>query len=269
MARPAHRLVMPVKPGVRIAAVVEHAVQNQAHAFILGVLTQAQQRLVAAKLRVNVAIIFGIVFVYAGGFKHRVEIQGRHAQFFQVRQLFADAVEVAAVEGRSPCLGGQRLIPRFQNDVMTRRVVVIDLILIRRTLFAARKTVRENLVKDLIVNPVRAVIRVIYRELLQPGGRETAKPLGGKPQLAVIPQQLKAIAAARLSAVQVDIRPPRRNPRLRLAALLVHFQRRFFVIHFGAERHAFRLIFSRQPERNHKVVFVLLNKWGNRKVPGV
>jgi hypothetical protein len=45
--------------------------------------SQAQQRLVAAKLLVNVAIIFGIVFVHARGFKHRVQIQRRHAEFFR------------------------------------------------------------------------------------------------------------------------------------------------------------------------------------------
>ena len=102
----AHRLVMTVKPGVRISAVVKHAVQNQAHAFLKGVLSQAQQCLVPAKLRVNVAIILCIVFMYARGFKHRVEVERRHPQFFQVRQLFADAVEIAAVEGRAASLRG-------------------------------------------------------------------------------------------------------------------------------------------------------------------
>ena len=152
---------------------------------------------------------------------------------------------------------------------MARGMVVIDLILVGSALFAARKTVRENLVKDLIVNPLRSAIRIINGKLFQPCRRETAKPLRGKPQLAVVPQKLKAVAAARLSAVQIDIRPPGGNTRLRLAAQLVHFQPGLFVIDFGAERHAIGLVFPRQPERNHKVVFVLLNKWGNRKVPGV
>ncbi len=148
-------------------------------------------------------------------------------------------------------------------------MVVIDLILFGSSLLAAGKTVREDLVKDLIVNPLRTVIRVINGKLFQPCRRETAKSLWGKPQLAVIPQQFEAVATARLAAAQVDIRPPRRDPRLRLAALFMHFQRGFFIIHFGAERHAFRLVFPGQPERNHKVVFVLLNKWRNRKVPGI
>jgi hypothetical protein len=70
------------------------------------VLAQAQQRRVAAKLLINVAIIFGIVFMHAGGFKHRVQVQRRDAQFFQVRQLFADTVEIAAVERRAARLRG-------------------------------------------------------------------------------------------------------------------------------------------------------------------
>ena len=131
--------------------------------------------------------------------------------------------------------------------------MVINLVLIDGALFTARKAVRENLVKDLIVNPLRAVIRVIHGKLLQPGRRETAETLRGKPQLAVVPQQLEAVAATRLPAAQIDICPPRRDARLRLAA----------------QGHTFRLIVPCQPERNHKVVFVLLNKWGNRKVPGV
>ena len=230
---------------------------------------QPQQRLVTAKLLVNVAIILRIVFVHAWRFKHRVQVQRRDAERFQVRQFFADTVEIAAVKGRSPRLGGQRLVPFFQNNVVTDRMMVINLVLIGVALFAARKAVRENLVKDLIVNPLRAVIRVIHGKLLQPGRRKTAEALRGKPQLPVVPQQLEAVAATRLPAAQIDICPPRRDARLRLAAHFVHFQRRFFVIHFGAQGHTFRLIVPCQPERNHKVVFVLLNKWGNRKVPGV
>jgi hypothetical protein len=57
-------------------------------------------------------------------------------------------------------------------------MVVIDLILVGSALFAARKTVRENLVKDLIVNPLRAVIRIIDRKLLQPCRRKRLNPCG-------------------------------------------------------------------------------------------
>ncbi|CSF16486.1 Uncharacterised protein [Shigella sonnei] len=44
------------------------------------------------------AIILGIVFMYAGSFKHRIEIQRRHAKLFQIRQFFAYPVQIAAIE---------------------------------------------------------------------------------------------------------------------------------------------------------------------------
>jgi hypothetical protein len=60
------------------------------------------QRGITAKLLINVAIIFGIVFVHAWCFKDRVQVQRRDAQFFQVRQFFADPVQIATVKRRSP-----------------------------------------------------------------------------------------------------------------------------------------------------------------------
>ncbi|MNL77352.1 hypothetical protein D3C87_2035060 [compost metagenome] len=55
------------------------------------------------------------------------------------------------------------------------------------------------MVKDLIVNPLRTLVRIIDGELFHSRRREMAKSLRGEPQLAVIPQQLKAVAAARLA----------------------------------------------------------------------
>src|SRR5690606_34025090 len=98
MACTAHRLIMAVKPGMRTPTVIEYAVQNQAHTFVSGILPQAQQRLVTTKLFVDVAIILRIVFMYAWGFKYRVQVQSRHAEFFQIRQFFADTVEIAAIK---------------------------------------------------------------------------------------------------------------------------------------------------------------------------
>ena len=89
---------MPVKPGMGIATVVKHAVQHQPHSQLLRIVSQTQQRPITAKLRIDMAIILGIVFMYAGSFKHRIKIQRRHAKFFQIRQFFADTVQIAAIE---------------------------------------------------------------------------------------------------------------------------------------------------------------------------
>ena len=93
-------------PLPRIAAVVEHAVKDQAHPLFLRVVTQAQQRRIAAKLRVNATVILGIVFMHAGSDKYRVQIKRRDAKLLQLRQFFADPIEIAAVEGRAARLAG-------------------------------------------------------------------------------------------------------------------------------------------------------------------
>ncbi|MND76587.1 hypothetical protein D3C80_682350 [compost metagenome] len=177
---------------------VEHTVQNQTHSFTSRIFPQAQQGFVTAKLFINVAIILGVVFMHAGRFEYRIEIQRSYAQLFQIRQFLADPIQIAAVKRRSARLSGQRLIPRFTNNVVPCSVMVVDLILLRRPLFATRKPVGKDLIKDLIVNPLRTLVRIIDGKLLHSRRREMAKPLRGKPQLAVIPQQLKAVATTRL-----------------------------------------------------------------------
>lgn len=66
MAGAAAAALVAVEPGMRIAAMVEHAIEDQTHPLFLRVVTQAQQRGIAAKLRINAAVIFGIVFMHAG-----------------------------------------------------------------------------------------------------------------------------------------------------------------------------------------------------------
>ncbi|VFS66976.1 Uncharacterised protein [Raoultella terrigena] len=78
---------------------VEHAVEDQAHPLPLRIVPQAQQRGVPAKLRIDATIIFGIVFMHARRDKHRIQVQRRDAQLLEIRQLLADTVQIAAVEG--------------------------------------------------------------------------------------------------------------------------------------------------------------------------
>ena len=66
MACAAHRLIVTVKPRMRITAVIEHAIEDQAHTLFLRVVPQPQQRFVTAKLLVNVAVVLRIVFCTLG-----------------------------------------------------------------------------------------------------------------------------------------------------------------------------------------------------------
>nr|VXZ88075.1 Uncharacterised protein [Klebsiella pneumoniae] len=75
MAGAAAALLVTVEPGMGIAGMVEHAVEDHAHSRPLGVVAQPEQRRVAAKLRIDAPIILGIVFMHAGaaktGFRYR------------------------------------------------------------------------------------------------------------------------------------------------------------------------------------------------------
>ena len=62
---------------------VKDAVENQTHAQLLRIVPQAQQRPVAAKLRINMTVIFGIVFMHARGGKYRIQIQRRDPNVFR------------------------------------------------------------------------------------------------------------------------------------------------------------------------------------------
>lgn len=93
---------------------------------------------------------------------------------------------------------------------------MVGLVLLGLARFAARKTVRKDLIKDLIGNPLRAAVRQIDRKLLQPRRREAVKALRGKPALPVGPQQLEAIAPTRLAAGQINLAAPRDDARPRL-----------------------------------------------------
>ena len=91
----------------------------------------------------------------------------------------------------------------------------------------------------LIGHPLRAGVRQVNGELLQSGPRESGRRLWRKPALMVGPQQLKAVAAARLAAGERDFAMPATAWLRRLAEPL-HRQRQLFVILFRAQRDPLR-----------------------------
>jgi len=106
VTRPAAAALVAVKPGVRIAGMVKHTVKNQTHPFSLRVVAQTQQRAVATELRIDAAIIFGIVFMHAGGDEYRVQIERGYAKLLEIRQFLADPIEVAAKKRRPARFAG-------------------------------------------------------------------------------------------------------------------------------------------------------------------
>ena len=74
----------------------EYAVQNYRNAVGFGSLTQFPKVLVGAQQRVYLPVIGGVVAVVLVGFEDRVQIDAGHAQIFQIVQLAADTVQIAA-----------------------------------------------------------------------------------------------------------------------------------------------------------------------------
>ena len=87
-----------------VARVVEHTVQNDGNAQLLGRLAQLGKVLLGAQNRIDLGVICGVVAVVARGFKNGVEVDGCKAQLSDAGQVFLDALERAAVE--APGLDG-------------------------------------------------------------------------------------------------------------------------------------------------------------------
>ena len=144
----AHAVVAAVAVKIQavVARVVEHAVQQHAHAALAGLLAQAGQIGLRAQHGVHAGIIAGIIAVIAARQKDGVQIQHGDVQRLQIIQLGDDALQVAAEEiprVRIAVAGIKQrqrgLVPVFmQIDILAR--------IPRRA--AAAEAVGENLIHD-------------------------------------------------------------------------------------------------------------------------
>ena len=77
---------------------VEHTVQNDGNAQLLGRLAQLSKVLLGAQNRIDLGVVGGVVAVVARGFKNGVEVDGCKAQLGDARQVFLDTLERSAVK---------------------------------------------------------------------------------------------------------------------------------------------------------------------------
>ena len=116
-----------------VACVVEHTVENDGNAELLCRLTQLGKVLLGAQDRVDLGVVGRVVAVVARGFKDRVEVDCRKAQFGDAGQVFLDALERAAVE--VPGLDGAvlgalvygRLVPVLDHAALDSVARLFDL----------------------------------------------------------------------------------------------------------------------------------------------
>lgn len=230
-------LAMAVEPRMRVAGVVEYPVQHQFHAHLVSAHSQTLQRRVAAKVRIDLVIVLGIVLMHARRGKNRVQIQRRHAQLLQIRQFGADAVQIAAVKGRGGVAILQRMLPVAPNHLGTGRVMAVAAALDAVFAAAAGEPIGENLVEQLIRHPLGAMVGLVDGELRQLARRRWRPALRAEPLLAIGPQQLEAVTPRRLALIQrqAGLVAPHS-----LVTLRFHHQQPLFVVRFGAQKHPFR-----------------------------
>src|ERR1051326_6121363 len=77
---------------------IRHHVQHQPNPPLYERLAQRNECCVATQVRVNVAVIFDIVFVIAGRGENGREIERRDAQLLQIVQLLENTLQVAPKE---------------------------------------------------------------------------------------------------------------------------------------------------------------------------
>ena len=116
-----------------VARVVEHTVQNDGNAQLLGRLAQLSKVLLGAQNRIDLGVVGGVVAVVARGFKNGVEVDGCKAQLGDARQVFLNALERSAV--KVPGLDGavlgalvhRRLVPVLDHAALNALTRFFDL----------------------------------------------------------------------------------------------------------------------------------------------
>ena len=150
-----------------VARVVEHAVQNDGNAQLLGRLAQFSKVLLGAQNRIDLGVIGGVVAVVARGFKNGVEVDSRKAQLGDARQVFLDTLERSAV--KVPGLDGavlgalvhRRLVPVLDHAALNALTRFFDLG--QRALapvLVAGIAIGEDLVDHTALVPGRTVLTV-------------------------------------------------------------------------------------------------------------
>jgi hypothetical protein len=120
--------------------VVEHAVEDDPHAALVGAIEELAQRRVAAEQWIHRQVVVRVIAMVRGRLEHRGEVQRVHAQRLDVIEVLDDPEQVAALE---PVVG-RRLIPRLERPgLLDPR--------------APREPVREDLVEHCVADPGRRI----------------------------------------------------------------------------------------------------------------
>ena len=162
-----------IKVAAVTAGVIEHTVQNHADSAGLTGLQQSRQGLFSPQHRVHRFIVPGIIAMIGGRVKHRIEVQGSHAERRKVIQLFRNAVqrspkEHVVFQAIPRMLGkGRRSAGKIRLRHRTRPE--------RHGTAPPEKAIRENLIHRLSVKPRRRLAFRLVNQQPEPLCRTAAQ----------------------------------------------------------------------------------------------
>ena len=140
-----------VRTGVR-----ENAVQDNRNAMLFCIFAEYPEIFICTEKRVNIPIVGSIIAVVFVGFKNRVQINAGNTELFEVVELAADTLQIAAeiviVPNVSVCI---RLVVRCAIPVVPQYPVIRNIFM---RLSALAESVRENLIHDTALEEVRRFI---------------------------------------------------------------------------------------------------------------
>ena len=150
------------------AGMAEDAVEDDADARFVSGFAERGEFFIRPQHGIDAEIVRRAVAVVARAFKDRVEVNGRNPQFFEVRQLFPDAGDVAAEEiviDDVPFAFALAVI-RHVVPVAVDDGALLAVKAARRAV-AVTEAVRENLVDHGVLEPVRCMgVLVVDRDLI-------------------------------------------------------------------------------------------------------
>ena len=197
---------------------IEYTIHDQAHPTLVHLRDQQVKVLHRAQERIERTVIHGIIAVIGGGIHDWIHIDSRDAELLQVVQLLRDTGQVAAKEVIAlPLIAiscrrlaevGRQVIPgTMLHGLMSaglRAGVVIALV-------AIEETIREDLIDDRFLGPVRRmIVRTVDRELEQLGS--TQRHCTGMTRFRIVTVFLHAIQEELIAIDAIRIRPDRDAP---------------------------------------------------------
>ncbi len=158
----------PVKVDAVVAHMREHAVEHHTDAHLTRFLAQAAEGLLIAKHGIDPHVIARVVLVIGARFKDRVKVQHADTQILQIRQLLANALQIAAKEvvGKVIPVFGDVERGHFIPVLMQEDILPCLGVQKRVRALAVEEAVHHDLVHHAVVHPLgRFICRIIDGDL--------------------------------------------------------------------------------------------------------